>query len=125
MSLVEKYEENLGAGFTDDPEQRRVVRALERVGCELVEAANKKPSMFKRLLGGDRKDASRGLYVWGGVGRGKTYLMDLFFEWLPIERKNVCTSTGSCSVCMPICGVLRARRIRWNGLRIDLPTRPS
>ena len=88
MSLVDEYERNLTAGFTDDPEQRRVVQSLERVGCELVESADRKPSMLKRLLGGGRRETPRGLYVWGGVGRGKTYLMDLFFEWLPIERKK-------------------------------------
>ena len=43
--------------------------------------------MFGKLFG--KKDASvvKGLYFWGGVGRGKTYLVDTFFEALPFEDK--------------------------------------
>ena len=89
MSLLDEHERNLASGYVDDPDQRRVIQALDRVACELIESATKKRSVFGRLLGTvGRQVAVRGLYVWGGVGRGKTYLMDLFFEWLPIERKK-------------------------------------
>lgn len=54
-------------------EQRRGV--LDRLSWRL-----------SRRFGGSRKP-ERGLYLWGGVGRGKTYLMDAFYESLPFERK--------------------------------------
>src|SRR5690606_19569507 len=47
-------------------------------------------SLWQRLgqaLGMCRPQAVQGLYLWGGVGRGKTYLMDLFFQVLPGKRK--------------------------------------
>lgn len=43
--------------------------------------------LFKRYHKQPEMTAAKGLYFWGGVGRGKTYLVDTFFECLPIERK--------------------------------------
>lgn len=39
-------------------------------------------------FGAADRHSINGLYIWGGVGRGKTLLMDLYFEWLPIEQKS-------------------------------------
>jgi cell division protein ZapE len=39
-------------------------------------------------MGGKKKTAPKGLYMWGGVGRGKTWMMDLFFDSLPFEEKQ-------------------------------------
>ncbi len=79
-------------GFRDDPAQAAAVAELERVRRDLVRAAT--VSMTARLLkrfsgppshGGA---AVRGVYLWGGVGRGKTWLMDLFFQSLSIAHKK-------------------------------------
>ncbi|QYJ97162.1 AFG1 family ATPase [Shewanella alkalitolerans] len=74
--------------FSYDPAQEQAVKALQRVYDELL-AAQKKPSGMAKLLGFLAKPAPsvQGLYLWGGVGRGKTYLMDTFYDALPGERK--------------------------------------
>ena len=41
-----------------------------------------------RLFGAQAPPAPRGLYLWGGVGRGKTFLIDLFFDGLPLREKR-------------------------------------
>lgn len=77
MSLIERYEARLSAeGLTPDPEQRLALDALQRVADELAEpVARGWRSWFQRAT-----PAIRGLYLWGGVGRGKTWLMDLFHD---------------------------------------------
>jgi cell division protein ZapE len=84
VTPLQRYETDLQRpGFAQDPAQARVVRELQRVHDELIE---RKP---RRSL---RSKVSwppvRGLYMWGGVGRGKTYLMDCFYESLPFSRKR-------------------------------------
>lgn len=71
-------------GFISDPAQAHAVDALQRVYDELVE------NPPKRRFGSSRLVYPRvsGLYLWGGVGRGKTYLMDAFYDALPFTRKR-------------------------------------
>ncbi len=47
-----------------------------------------RPGLLRRWLGPQRIEPVEGLYIWGGVGRGKTWLMDLFFETLKEVRKR-------------------------------------
>jgi cell division protein ZapE len=83
MSPVERYQQLLaGSGFTDDPAQRRVVDLLEAL-FQLLIASRRRSSFLARLLGRAETGPVKGLYLWGDVGRGKTMLMDLFFECLP------------------------------------------
>ena len=75
----ERYaQELLREGFVSDPAQAQAIEALQRIHDDL--AAHPR----RRLLGiGPRRwSAVRGLYMWGGVGRGKTWLMDTFSETL-------------------------------------------
>jgi cell division protein ZapE len=69
-------------GFTADKAQLAAVRQLERLRAELAEAAS--APLGRRLLRGLTSSgiAPRGVYLWGGVGRGKTWLMDLFYASL-------------------------------------------
>jgi len=79
----ERYARDLARpGFGADPAQARAVEALQRVYEALVAA---KP---RRRLGAPRWPAVPGLYLWGSVGRGKTWLMDAFYETLPFSKKR-------------------------------------
>ena len=72
------------SGFQRDPAQLEVVDALQRIATDLNAPP---PGLAQRWLGRPRP-LTRGLYVWGGVGRGKTWLMDLFFDAQPEVRKK-------------------------------------
>jgi len=69
-------------GFSADAAQARAVDALQKVYEELVA---KRP---RRRLGAPRWPRVAGLYLWGSVGRGKTWLMDAFHEALPFSKKR-------------------------------------
>lgn len=80
-------------GFRADASQEAVVEALENLRQRLIRAhATPPPNGARRLLSklGKRKaeKPEKGLYLWGSVGRGKTWLMDLFFQSLPFEAKR-------------------------------------
>jgi len=84
MSLISLYESRLAAeGLTADPEQRRVLDALQRV---MDESRQPVAQGWRRWLQRPGPPP-RGLYIWGGVGRGKTWLMDLFHDGLGDARK--------------------------------------
>ena len=87
LSPQEKYQLKLETGeFHQDAAQAQVVQALEDLHQRLAAREIPKPG----LLGWWRKakpEPVRGLYVWGGVGRGKTMLMDLFYDGLPEDRR--------------------------------------
>jgi len=68
--------------WEDDPAQRAVLVELDRIHAELVAA--EKTRWWQRLRS---TPPVRGLYLWGSVGRGKTFLIDLFFTSLPFEAK--------------------------------------
>ncbi len=82
MTPVEKYQQLLAdPQFVEDPAQRRVVDLLEALFQVLGARERRNRGLFGRLA---RSQAPvTGLYLWGGVGRGKTMLMDLFYECLP------------------------------------------
>lgn len=85
-TLRARYESDLHLrGHIADAGQGNALAALERLTRRLV---NNRPAGLLDRLRGARQGATRGLYLYGGVGRGKTYLMDLFFESLPIEAKR-------------------------------------
>jgi cell division protein ZapE len=88
LGIQQEYEAGAaGSGQVEDPEQQRVVAALQTLQDQLQDDA-KLAGRLRRLLPGSSMPTIRGIYVWGGVGRGKTFLMDLFFESLAIEKKR-------------------------------------
>lgn len=95
-SPVERYQRDLEElEFTYDPAQSEAVKKLDDLYYRLKSIHKEKNTFsfkLKRfikdsLLIKDVKPFISGLYLWGGVGRGKTYLMDIFFDVLPIESK--------------------------------------
>ena len=91
ITPLSKYEADLASGgFTPDAAQRKAVEALQRLYDELIQYRRQQGggvlAKLKALLGNEPK-APQGIYFWGGVGRGKTYLVDTFYETLPFEQK--------------------------------------
>ena len=89
MTPLERYQADLKRpDFFHDAAQETAVRHLQRLYDDLIAAENNKPGLFGKLLGKKNQDPVKGLYFWGGVGRGKTYLVDTFFEALPFKEKT-------------------------------------
>jgi len=87
MSVHENYQRELQArGFQSDPAQLRAVDALERCASEWAAYKTKRSSTLKKLV--NHPAIPRGVYMYGGVGRGKSFLMDCFFDAVPIQRKT-------------------------------------
>ncbi len=86
-SVREAYEAELEArGYSSDPAQLRAVQALERCATAWAEYKIKRSNAIKKLI--NHPDIPKGVYMYGGVGRGKSFLMDCFFNAVPLVRKT-------------------------------------
>jgi len=86
-TVLAAYDALVAAGeLKADPEQRAAAERLNLLQQEL-EAVPPRGSLLWRLTG-RKPDAPRGVYLWGAVGRGKSMLMDLFYDQLHINRKR-------------------------------------
>lgn len=80
------YADGVARGdWQDDPAQHAPLAALDRIHAQLLAPAPA-PGLLRRLLGTPAAELVRGLYLWGGVGRGKTFLIDLFYDSLPLPE---------------------------------------
>ena len=70
-----------------DAAQEKIVALLEQIEQQLLAADRRSGDLLARFRH-EQSGAVRGLYIWGSVGRGKTFLMDLFFEALAIDAKK-------------------------------------
>ena len=85
-SPAERYAEALASGqFMADEAQAQAVQELDRVWKELLNRYKASKKAFRRFR---RQTSPKGVYMWGGVGRGKTWLMDQFYESVPFRRKT-------------------------------------
>ncbi len=90
-SPEQRYSAQLSeSGFVDDPVQREVIARLNDLYVRLCGTNRQQRSVLQRVK--DRLVVSLilpepGLYLWGGVGRGKTFLMDIFYDCLPFQNK--------------------------------------
>lgn len=89
MNIREAYIESLkGEGHAEDPAQLDMIARFEDLGSRLQAQRPRKGGLRTMFFRSEPVETVRGLYMWGGVGRGKTFLMDLFFECLDIEKKR-------------------------------------
>jgi len=80
------YDAELTArGYVSDPAQLIAIDALERCATEWAAFKGQRSNAFKKLI--NRPPIPRGVYMYGGVGRGKSFLMDCFFNAVPLKRK--------------------------------------
>ena len=90
LSPIQRYERDLlRPDFIADPAQRMAVEELQDLYQRLLVGPERRGFLSTlRTRWAAKAAPETGLYFWGGVGRGKTYLMDAFFESLPFERKQ-------------------------------------
>jgi len=87
MSVYQNYQKELiTRGFKSDPAQLRAIDALERCATEWSHYKEKRSNSIKKII--NHPDIPRGVYLYGGVGRGKSFLMDCFYESVPLVRKT-------------------------------------
>ena len=87
MSVSEQYDKELAQrGYQSDPAQRRAVQALERCANEWAAYKHQRSNALKKFF--NKPAIPRGVYMYGGVGRGKSFLMDCFYAAVPIRRKT-------------------------------------
>ncbi len=87
MSVRAAYEAELKQrGYTTDPAQQRAIDALERCATEWASYKQRRSNALKKMF--VHPEIPRGVYMFGGVGRGKSFLMDCFFNAVPIQRKT-------------------------------------
>ncbi|NNL96054.1 MAG: cell division protein ZapE [Xanthomonadales bacterium] len=85
-SPLGQYQSLIDSGhFEADTPQAEAVTALDRLWHDLADTA---PQGFLTRVLGRKPPGIRGIYLWGGVGRGKTWLMDLFYESVPFAEKQ-------------------------------------
>jgi cell division protein ZapE len=87
MGVRQLYEATLAErGYTSDPAQQRAITSLERCENEWADYKARRSNAVTKLL--VRPPIPRGVYMYGGVGRGKSFLMDCFFNAVPLQRKT-------------------------------------
>ena len=86
VSTTSSYQAELQAkGFTADEAQLRGLAALQRCEDEWLAYKARRSNAVTKLL--VKPPLPKGVYLYGGVGRGKSFLMDCFFQALPLQRK--------------------------------------
>ncbi|MFV5508255.1 cell division protein ZapE [Acinetobacter sp. 197] len=86
ISPAERYAQAISSGqFMPDEAQAMAVHELNRVWLELIQRFKASKKAFRRFR---RQTSPKGVYMWGGVGRGKTWLMDQFYDSIPFRRKT-------------------------------------
>ena len=89
MNIRQAYMQSLQReGHVEDAAQLDVIARFEDLNMRLRARPPRKGGLRTMFFRNESPEPVRGLYIWGGVGRGKTFLMDLFYESLDIDRKK-------------------------------------
>jgi cell division protein ZapE len=89
LKIREAYEESLQReGHTEDPAQLDAIARFEDLQVRVASQRPRKGGLRTMFFRSEPRETVRGIYLWGGVGRGKTFLMDLFFESLDVKEKR-------------------------------------
>lgn len=87
MNVREYYLNALNErGYQMDPAQQAAIERLQAYYDDWLKFKEARSSRLKKIFG--RPDVPRGVYLWGGVGRGKSFLMDAFYQTVPLKRKT-------------------------------------
>ncbi len=87
MAVRELYERRLAErGYSADAAQLRAIDALERCENEWQGYLRRRGNALAKMI--NRPPIPRGVYMYGGVGRGKSFLMDCFYQSVPLKRKT-------------------------------------
>ncbi|OAV05041.1 putative ATPase [Moraxella catarrhalis] len=85
---LERYQAALATGdFSEDAVQLAAVTYMDNLYHEIIKSQDSSGGGWFSNLFKSKPVMPKGLYMWGGVGRGKTWMMDMFYESLPIKRK--------------------------------------
>lgn len=85
---LERYQAALATGdFSEDAVQLAAVTYMGNLYHEIIKSQDSSGGGWFSSLFKSKPVMPKGLYMWGGVGRGKTWMMDMFYESLPIKRK--------------------------------------
>ena len=88
-SVADRYDADVAAGRIErDDAQLVIVEKMTRLEEKITEYLSRKSFALDWLFAGREQPPIKGLFIYGEVGRGKTMLMDLFFDSNPIERKR-------------------------------------
>ena len=92
MTPLQKYQQDLNlGGITADPLQAQIIDELQQLYEDFMSHERARKNLWTRsmkILGLRNENPVRGVYLWGGVGIGKTYLMDTFYNCLPTIHKQ-------------------------------------
>ncbi|CAM5198604.1 AFG1 family ATPase [Oligella ureolytica] len=86
MNVIHHYRKALAEkNYVADAAQEKAIMRLQDLFEELIDFKDQRSGFLKRMI--NRPDVPKGVYLWGGVGRGKSFLMDSFYNYLPYKRK--------------------------------------
>lgn len=89
-TVEQAYQAHIDSGsLKADAKQREIIVALDALLALLHRRSTMSATFFSKLFGSSHGgDGIRGMYIWGGVGRGKSMLMDMFYEIAPVAKKK-------------------------------------